>query len=100
MFYSHVIDDALESKVGKSGLPQASLDRELARASAALDRFRQWKADGTLPLLSLPGARDDLGQRRAAISQLCQAVDGGIEETAAGFRAAIGLPATSVGRSG
>ncbi len=60
MFYSHVIDDALESKVGKSGLPRASLDRELARASAALDRFRQWKADGTLPLLSLPGARDDL----------------------------------------
>jgi glucose-6-phosphate isomerase len=60
MFYSHVIDDALESKVGKSGLPQASLDRELARASAALDRFRQWKADGTLPLLSLPGTRDDL----------------------------------------
>ena len=33
MFYSHVIDDALESKVGKSGLPRASLDRELARAS-------------------------------------------------------------------
>ncbi len=60
MFYSHVIDDALESKVGKSGLPQATLDRELAHASAALDRFRQWKADGTLPLLSLPGARDDL----------------------------------------
>lgn len=60
MFYSHVIDDALESKVGKNGLPRASLDRELARASAALDKFRQWKADGTLPLLSLPGARDDL----------------------------------------
>lgn len=60
MFYSHVIDDALENKVGKSGLPRASLDRELARASAALDKFRQWKADGTLPLLSLPGARDDL----------------------------------------
>jgi glucose-6-phosphate isomerase len=60
MFYSHVIDDALESKVGRSGLPRASLDRELARASAALDRFRQWKADGTLPLLSLPGTRDDL----------------------------------------
>ncbi len=60
MFYSHVIEDALESKVGKSGLPQAALDREIARASAALDKFRQWKADGTLPLLSLPGARDDL----------------------------------------
>ncbi|MFN4014278.1 MAG: glucose-6-phosphate isomerase [Reyranella sp.] len=60
MFYSHVIDDALESKVGKHGLPRAALDRELAHAGKALDRFRQWKADGTLPLLSLPGARDDL----------------------------------------
>ena len=60
MFYSHVIDDALESKVGKQGLHRAALDRELANASKALDRFRQWKADGTLPLLSLPGARDDL----------------------------------------
>jgi len=59
MLYSHVIDDALESKVGKSGLHRASLDRELASASSALDKFRQWKADGTLPLLSLPGARDD-----------------------------------------
>ena len=54
MFYSHVIDDALESKVGKNGLHRAALDRELANASKALDRFRQWKADGTLPLLSLP----------------------------------------------
>lgn len=60
MFYSHVIDDALESKVGKQGLPRTVLDRELAKAAKALDKFRQWKADGTLPLLSLPGTRDDL----------------------------------------
>ena len=60
MFYSHVIDDALESKVGQYGLHRAALDRELANATKALDRFRQWKADGTLPLLSLPGTRDDL----------------------------------------
>ncbi len=60
MFYSHVIDDALESKVGKQGLARAVLDRELAKAAKALDKFRQWKADGTLPLLSLPGTRDDL----------------------------------------
>lgn len=50
MFYNHhVIDDALESKVGKQGLHRAALDRELANASKALDKFRQWKADGTLP---------------------------------------------------
>ena len=60
MFYSHVIDDALESKVGKQGLDRAALDRELANAGKALDKFRKWKADGTLPLLSLPGTRDDL----------------------------------------
>lgn len=60
MFYNHVIDDALESKVGKQGLPRTVLDRELAKAAKALDKFRQWKADGTLPLLSLPGTRDDL----------------------------------------
>lgn len=60
MLYSHLIDDALEAKVGKRGLPQASLDRELARASGALDKFRRWKADGTLPLLGLPGRHDDL----------------------------------------
>jgi glucose-6-phosphate isomerase len=60
MFYSHVIDDALESKVGKQGLPRPALERELAHATKALDKFRQWKADGTLPLLGLPGTRDDL----------------------------------------
>jgi glucose-6-phosphate isomerase len=55
-----VIDDALESKVGKQGLPRPALERELAHATKALDKFRQWKADGTLPLLGLPGTRDDL----------------------------------------
>ena len=46
MLYSHVIDDALEEKIGKSGLPRAALDRELARASIAgelrgVDAFHQ-----------------------------------------------------------
>ena len=60
MLYSHVIDDALEEKIGKAGLPRAVLDRELARASVALDKIRRWREDGTLPLLRLPAARDDL----------------------------------------
>src|SRR6187549_3050205 len=53
MFYSQLIDDALEDAVGKAGLSRASLER-------ALDKIRQWKKDGTLPLLSLPARRDDL----------------------------------------
>jgi glucose-6-phosphate isomerase len=60
MLYTQVIDDALESKVGKKGLSQAVLDRELARTAPALDKIRKWKDDGTLPLLKLPARRDDL----------------------------------------
>jgi glucose-6-phosphate isomerase len=59
MFYSHIIDDTLDSKV-KGGLPQGALDRELQRAIPALDKIRRWREDGTLPLLKLPARRDDL----------------------------------------
>jgi glucose-6-phosphate isomerase len=64
MLYSQAIDDALEDKIGKAGLSRASLERDLDRASAALDKIRRWKADGTLPLLSLPARRDDLASLR------------------------------------
>ena len=52
MLYSQNIDDAL--------LPKAALDKELARTVPALDKFRTWRDDGTLPLLKLPARRDDL----------------------------------------
>jgi glucose-6-phosphate isomerase len=52
MLYSQNIDDTI--------LPKASLDRELARATPALDKIRKWKDEGTLPLLKLPARRDDL----------------------------------------
>ncbi len=52
MLYSQNIDDTV--------LPKASLDRELARTTPALDNIRKWKDDGTLPLLRLPARRDDL----------------------------------------
>lgn len=64
MLYSQVIDDVLEDKVGKAGLSPATLARELNRAAGALDKIRQWKKDGTLPLLSLPARRDDLAALR------------------------------------
>ncbi len=60
MLYTQVIDDALESKIGKKGLSQAVLDHELARTAPALDKIRKWKDEGTLPLLKLPARRDDL----------------------------------------
>src|ERR1041384_4750489 len=72
MLYSQVIDDALEETVGKAGLPRASLARELDRAAAALDKIRQWKKDGTLPLLSLPARRDDLAGLRPHAERFSQ----------------------------
>jgi len=59
LLYSHVIDDALEEKIGKAGLPRAVLDRELARLRPVLDKLRAWHDDNTLPLLRLP-ARSEL----------------------------------------
>jgi hypothetical protein len=53
LLYSHVIDDALEEKIGKAGLPRAVLDRELARLRPVLDKLRAWHDDNTLPLLRL-----------------------------------------------
>lgn len=47
MFYSHVIDDAPEAKVGK---------------------FRRWTADGTLLPLSLPGRPDGWHYLSACVS--------------------------------
>ncbi|MBS0549938.1 MAG: glucose-6-phosphate isomerase [Proteobacteria bacterium] len=60
MLYDQNIDDALEGSIGKKGLPAASLEAELKRATPALDKIRTWKDDGTLPLLKLPARRDDL----------------------------------------
>jgi glucose-6-phosphate isomerase len=60
MHYTHVVDDALDSAIGKGGLPRAALEHELKRAAPALDKLRRWHKDGTLPLLRLPAARDDL----------------------------------------
>jgi glucose-6-phosphate isomerase len=60
MYYTHVIDDALESAIGKHGLARASLDRAMAELRPALDKIRHWHDSNDLPLLRLPARRDDL----------------------------------------
>ncbi|MDI1285335.1 MAG: glucose-6-phosphate isomerase [Reyranella sp.] len=60
MFYTHVIDDALDTLVGGKGLSRASLDRAMAELRPALDKIRHWHDSNELPLLKLPARRDDL----------------------------------------
>jgi len=72
MFYSHDIDAALEAAIGRDGLSQAALDRELERAIAALDKIRHWREDGTLPLLKLPARRDDLAALKPHVERFAR----------------------------
>ena len=56
------IDDSacFADRIGKAGIERKSFARRLAAGSGALARVRAMRDDGTLPLLALPGRRDDL----------------------------------------
>src|SRR5882757_7908631 len=54
------IESARAERIGTDGVTTAAFDDALARSAEALDWLRARHADGTLPLLRLPAARDDL----------------------------------------
>ncbi len=60
MYYQHLIDDVFADRIGGVGLSRDAFGRELERARPALDKVRRRHADGSLPLLRLPAAREDL----------------------------------------
>ena len=63
-------DLALETRIGRHGVPDAALKDALARAEAALGWLRARHDDGTLPLLRYPGRTDDLAGIRDAAERL------------------------------
>ncbi len=60
MSYTHEIDGCLTATIGEHGLPDDVFRSTLAECGGALDWLRTQHQDGTLPLLRLPGRRDDL----------------------------------------
>jgi glucose-6-phosphate isomerase len=56
------IENARAERVGPHGVAEADLQATLERTGPALDWIRARHADGALPLLRLPGRRDDLAQ--------------------------------------
>jgi glucose-6-phosphate isomerase len=64
------IETAREERIGAEGVAPAALHDAIARSAEALDWLRARHADGGLPLLRLPAARDDLAQIRAAADRL------------------------------
>jgi glucose-6-phosphate isomerase len=60
MPYTHETENCFSDAVGAGGLARADFDKLLAATRPAIDDLRNRHADGSLPLLRLPAARDDL----------------------------------------
>jgi glucose-6-phosphate isomerase len=65
-------DLALESGVGKGGIPDAAFEQALADLAPALARLKAQAEDGSLPLLGLPADTADLPPVHAAAGRLKQ----------------------------
>jgi glucose-6-phosphate isomerase len=64
MDYRQSIEGCLAEKIGQRGLDPGALDALLTRAAPALDKLKRLRDDGSLPLLRLPGRKDDIAQLR------------------------------------
>jgi glucose-6-phosphate isomerase len=64
------IDLALAANIGASGLPATALDAARSAVETASRRLREDAEAGRLPLLSMPGATDDLPAIAAAAERL------------------------------
>lgn len=60
MRFKQDVEACLESRIGGLGLSDDTLMDSLSRTADARAVLRAWAADGSLPLLRLPAARDDL----------------------------------------
>jgi glucose-6-phosphate isomerase len=70
MPFNQSIESARAERIGAEGVTSAAFDDALARSGEALDWLRARHADGGLPLLRLPAARDDLASIRDAAQRL------------------------------
>jgi glucose-6-phosphate isomerase len=67
MDYQQNIDGCLAAAVGQHGLEPGALEAMLGRAAPALEKLKRLRDDGNLPLLRLPGRKDDVAQLRRVL---------------------------------
>ena len=72
MSLSQSVHGCLEASIGALGLPQASLDVNLATLEPRLAALRKAYAKSTLPILRVPEWRDDIAAARDALHKLTQ----------------------------
>lgn len=76
MAYSQDLSKCRAETIGAGGVTAGELEEALGLADKAVAELRRLHRDGTLPLLSLPGKRDDLdAARKAAAILLAGATD-------------------------
>lgn len=69
MPYQQSIDNCLAAAIGDQGLHEAELSVALEEAELGLVQLRAWREAGSLPLLDLPGRRDDLDALQPVIER-------------------------------
>jgi len=69
MTYTQSIENCLAAAIGDGGLSEPELAAALEEARGGLAQLRGWRDDGTLPLLALPGRRDDLEALKPVIER-------------------------------
>ncbi len=75
MLYSQDIEYCIAEAVGAGGLPRERFQSFLKQAAGAIDGLRARHADGSLPLLRLPGKTDDLADLERVAARYRQNFD-------------------------
>ena len=70
MALAQSVEGCLEATIGALGLPQTSLDANLAKLEPRLASLREAYAKSTLPLLRVPEWREDIVEAQAALKLL------------------------------
>ena len=75
MLYRQHIEDCFAEKIGAGGLTRQAYDACLRDAAPVLDVIRRWHEQGSLPLLRLPGTREDLTEPLRHAERFAKAFD-------------------------
>lgn len=67
--FTQDISGTFTDRVGRAGIDHASFRALMPRAGKTLAGLRERKASGALPLLALPGRRDDITAWRPIVDR-------------------------------
>ncbi len=70
MPYQQITDTCFATAIGAGGLSEADFAATLAKTADGIAKLRRHRAEGSLPLLALPAARDDLAALQPVAARL------------------------------